>query len=437
MAKTSKYIVPEHMAACLKDAYLELFGKPIQESLLMEASQREIDAKTREAVYKTMVINIMGHIPDNWNDPHVQRLYQQIRADHARPVSEFLDRLHNERGIELPDYDANSFTNRRGHELTLMESTKNNIRQTFFNFDGANTTYMPGVTRIAILRTGFGGCSFGSPEQDPGDIKVLKAFIKYVCEVCPDPDAEDAQFDLDLNGMTLRDIRGGFGNTLNADIEARKDAVRNYTPQGEARGNYRIVHIPDFQAASRYRRYFTVSPWCICTSQMMWDSYKLEGNNTVYFCLRDGFENVPAEPGPDAPLDEYGTSMIAVIVEPDGDLCTATPRWNDANGSSDYLLTEENVMDITGRRFEEAFPPVEHEQPDYIRNMPAMRGGMPPMPNGRGMPPMPGGRGMPPMPGGRGMPPFPPMGRGMAPHGMMPPPGDDFGDGFPPRGFRR
>ena len=110
---------------------------------------------------------------------------------------------------------------------------------------------------------------------------------------------------------------------------------------------------------------------------MMWDSYTLEGKNTVYFCLRDGFEDVPAEPGENCPLDEYGTSMIAVIVDPDGDLCTATPRWNDANDSSDYLMTEEDVVDAVGEPFYEAFPPVETEDPAYVQQ--ARRGmGMPP-----------------------------------------------------------
>jgi hypothetical protein len=176
--------------------------------------------------------------------------------------------------------------------------------------------------------------------------------------------------------MTLRDIRGGFGNALGRDLEERRNAVRGYTSANPG-GNYRIVHIPDFQAATGYRQYFPVSPWCICTSQMMWDSYTLEGKNTVYFCLKDGFEDIPAEPGENCPLDEYGTSMLAVIVDPEGDLCTATPRWNDANGSSDYLLTEENVVDIIGQPFYDAFPPVETEDPEYVQQ--ARRGmGMPP-----------------------------------------------------------
>lgn len=377
--KDTKYIVPEPMVECVREAYSAIFGEPMMESVLLE-SQREIEEMTREAVYKTIVTNIFGREPSNWDDPRVHEMYQRVHDDHMQPVSQFLHQVQASpvgQRITLPEFDENSFTNRRGNELTLMQSILNNIRQTFFNFDGANRDYMPGVTRIALLRPGLGGCGFGSPEQEPGEVKLLKMFVRYACEVCPDPQAEGAEFDINLNGMTLRDIRGGFGNAIARDIQARRDAVRSYSSTATA-GNYRIVHIPDFQTASEYSRYFPVSPWCITTSQMMWDSYTLEGKNTVYFCLRDGFENVPAEPGDNCPLDDYGTSMIAVIVDTDGDLCTATPRWNDANGSSDYLMTEENVVDLIGKPFYDAFPPVETEDPEYVQQ--ARRGmGMPPM----------------------------------------------------------
>jgi hypothetical protein len=372
------YIVPEHMAKCISEAYSQIFGTPINESILME-SQREIDEMTRDAVYKTIVYNMVGGGQVDWNSPRIQEMYRRIHDDHMKPVSQFLREFQASpagQNVNIPDFNEQSFTNRRGHELTLMQSILNNIRQTFFNFDGANRDYMPGVTRIALLRPGLGGCGFGSPEQDPGEVKLLKGFVKYACEVCPDPQADDAEFNIDLNGMTLRDIRGGFGNALNQDIQARRDAVRGHVSAGQG-GNYRIVHIPDFQAASQYSRYFPVSPWCITTSQMMWDSYTLEGKNTVYFCLRDGFEDVPAEPGENCPLDDYGTSMIAVIVDTEGDLCTATPRWNDANGSSDYLMKEEDVVDLVGRPFYDAFPPVQTEDPEYVQQ--ARRGmGMPP-----------------------------------------------------------
>lgn len=384
------YKAPTTMLECISSAYMAIFGEPIMENLLLDEqsgksalleSQREIEELTRKAVYKTIVKNIIGREPENWDDPRIQEMYHRIHDDHMQPVSQFLRQVQASpvgQQISLPAFDEHTFTNRRGNELTLMQSMLNNIRQTFFNFNGANTDYMPGVTRIAILRPGLGGCGFGSPETEPGEVKILKAFVRYACEVCPDPQAADAEFDIDLNGMTLRDIRDRFGNTINGDIQAARDAVRNYTP-ASAQGHYRIVHIPDFNTASAYRRYLPVSPWCITTSQMMWDSYTLEGQNTVYFCLKDGFENIEPEPGENCPLDDYGTSMIAVIVDPDGDMCTATPRWNDANGSSDYLMTEMNVMDLIGRPFHEAFPPVETEEPEYVRQARQGMGGMPPM----------------------------------------------------------
>ena len=369
--------IPAPMMESISRAYSTIFNEPLTESALFE-SQREIEELTRKAVYKTIVSNIIGHTPENWDDPRVADLYRRVHDDHMKPVSQFLREFQASpvgQNISIPEFSEQSFTNRRGNELTLMQSILNNIRQTFFNFNGANTDYMPGVTRIALLRNGMGGCGFGSPEQDPGEVKLLKTFVKYVCDVCPDPQADGAEFDIDLNGMTLRDIRNNFGNTLHGDITARRDAIRGYS-SGATPGNYRIVHIPDFRAAQQYRQYFPVSPWCITTSQMMWDSYTLEGKNTVYFCLRDGFEDVPAEPGENCPLDDYGTSMIAVIVDTDGDLSTATPRWNDANGSSDYLLTEENVVDLIGRPFYEAFPPVETEDPEYVQQARRLGGPM-------------------------------------------------------------
>ena len=108
MSEQKQYLLPKAMVECVKKAYHELFGEPMLESLLLEANQREIDAKTRETIYKAIVTNIIGQVPEDWNDPRIQQLYQQIRADHAQPVSQFLDRIQNERGIEIPDYDANS-----------------------------------------------------------------------------------------------------------------------------------------------------------------------------------------------------------------------------------------------------------------------------------------------------------------------------------------
>jgi ABC-type transport system substrate-binding protein len=59
-------------------------------------------------------------------------------------------------------------------------------------------------------------------------------------------------------------------------------------------------------------------------------------------------------------LDEAG------IVDSDGDLATSTTRWNDANGGTDWAITPEQIVDIVGRPFGEAFP-ADPSVPDYVR----------------------------------------------------------------------
>lgn len=371
---TLKGEIPETMLESVRTAYGAVFGETLVES------QRQIDHMTRDNVYKAIVSNMTGRWQTDWDDPRLHEMYERVRNDHTKPVTQFVNEMRNSpagQQIELPELEDGQFTNRNGHELTLMESIRNDLVMNFLHFQGAVTDYLPGVARIALLLPGLGGCGFGSPMAEPSQIKMLKAFVRYASEVCPNPGEEGAEFDADFNGMTLRDISQRYGNAIQDDIRQGRDALRNKAAEG-GRGSYRIVHIPDFETARQYARY---CPWCICHTRRMWDAYSLEGQNTVYFCLRDGFENEPEVAGEDAPLDSYGTSMICVIVDFEGDMCTATPRWNDAQGSSDYLLTAPDVVDIIGRPFYDTFPPVEHEEPEYVRRARQMGGpGMPPMP---------------------------------------------------------
>lgn len=396
--------VPEAMLESIRTAYKSIF-----EGVLLE-NQREIDRMTRDNVYKAIVSNMTGRWQTDWNDPRIHQMYERVREDHTKTVAQFVDDMRNSpagQHFGVPELEDGQFTNQNGHDLTLMESIRNDLVFNFFHFQGAVTDYLPGVARIALLLPGLGGCGFGSPWAEPSQIKMLKAFVRYASEVCPNPGEEGAEFDANFNGMTLREIMQHYGNAIEDDIRRNRENLRAHNAAGN-RGNYRIVQIPDFETARQYANY---CPWCVCHTRRMWDAYSLEGHNTVYFCLRDGFENEPAEAGADAPLDAYGLSMICVIVDYEGDMCTATPRWNDAHGSSDYLLTASDVVDIIGRPFYDTFPPVEHEEPDYVRRARGMGGpGMPP--GGPGM----GGPGMPP-PGGRGM--MPPRdNNGMIPGGF-------------------
>ena len=51
----------------------------------------------------------------------------------------------------------------------------------------------------------------------------------------------------------------------------------------------------------------------------MYDSYTCDGINQIYFCLRHGFEDVKPVACENSPLDEYGLSMLSIIVNEEGE----------------------------------------------------------------------------------------------------------------------
>lgn len=358
--------VPGDMLESVMGAYDAMFGQALTEGALLE-NQRQIDAMTRDNIYKTMVANYMGGYPNDWNEPRARQMFNQMHQAFNMPAMAMYDDARQKAasmGIDLPEQVEGQFRNRRGNDLTVMQVTTNGIRAAILNFEGANLKYMPGVARIAVLLPRFGGCGFNTEYQDTVKMKLLKAFMKYVCEVCPDPEAPGAEFDVNLNGLTLNDVMARYGNAVREGIEYERSRVRDYrSPEGTEHGNYEIVRIPDYDTAKTYAQYVN---WCICENKMFWDNYSLEGSNTVYFCLRDGFENTPRVAGEDAPLDDYGTSMMCIIVDEDGDMVTSTTRWNDANNGTDWAITPEQVVDLIGRPFAETFV-ARPEVPDYVR----------------------------------------------------------------------
>ena len=90
----------------------------------------------------------------------------------------------------------------------------------------------------------------------------------------------------------------------------------------------------------------------------MYDSYTKDGLGLFYFCLKDGFENVKKDVGEGCPLDEYGKSMIAISVNDDGSLNTATCRWNHDNGGNDNIFKDaKEVSQFFGVNFFDTFKP--------------------------------------------------------------------------------
>lgn len=131
--------------------------------------------------------------------------------------------------------------------------------------------------------------------------------------------------------MTLNDLYAKYEPSMKDSLEASKKDLGNQQFNGNE--NYDVRRIETFEEAKSYKDYtWSGSPWCITYMEKMWKKYTTDGENAVYFALRKDFKSVPEKVGENAPLDDYGLSMLCVIVRSDGSLAYCTSRWNHENG---------------------------------------------------------------------------------------------------------
>lgn len=133
--------------------------------------------------------------------------------------------------------------------------------------------------------------------------------------------------------------------------------------------NYNIIPINSHEEAIPYYKY---TNWCIAHPEdaLMWENYTYYDRYQVYFCLKDGFEQIPKQPTNRCPLDTYGLSMICVIVNEKGNMAWCTCRWNHENvkrKDPDYIMNEKQLSKVVGVNFYQVFKPkllrfVEHRQ---------------------------------------------------------------------------
>lgn len=197
--------------------------------------------------------------------------------------------------------------------------------------------FILGVTRMFIDRD----------IQDAQTITDLNSTLKLVAS-----DAHINEYDRNLNGMSAFDLIERFQSARGEMI----DQDRENLSQVEYGGNsdYTIVPINSFDEARQYSQY---TSWCVTHYDNMFDSYTSNGINQFYFCLKNGFENVPKQEGENCPLDEYGLSMIAVSVDVNGALNTCTCRWNHDNGGNDSIMGTKEISNVIGQNFYDVFKP--------------------------------------------------------------------------------
>ena len=170
-------------------------------------------------------------------------------------------------------------------------------------------------------------------------------------------DGHADEFDENLNGKSPDDLYGMFRETMKQN--AVKDRERSSNRVFANGSSYKIIPINSFEEAEPYGRY---TSWCVTHGQNAFDSYTTCGNR-FYFCLRNDFQNVQKD-DKNAPLNEWGLSMIAVNVDMDGNLTRVTTRYNhDYNGENNpQLETPEQLENVLNVPFYKTFKPYTRQE---------------------------------------------------------------------------
>ena len=259
--------------------------------------------------------------------------------------AEFGNLLPLDNTVSGPDYYVNG-----NPETTWRQYLLFSLRHTFGLMTNADVQYLPVVARLAFSNeVGFekrndNGTEIGRLQQI---IMLLKKDANLFQQVKLNQNITFSQL--------YQQLEPQLTSIANADAEAANNV--------EVRNDYQIVDVPDFATANYYgNQSCSESKLCYTQGESTWNGYTKDGVNRVYVCLRNGWENVPEVPGDGNPYDEYGTSMIFVFIDPEGNLATSNCRWNhhvegEYNGSVDHAFTKETLCRTVGVRFNDTFKP--------------------------------------------------------------------------------
>jgi hypothetical protein len=184
--------------------------------------------------------------------------------------------------------------------------------------------------------------------SDANTISNLNATLKLLT-------AHLNEYDRNLNGLSADELISKFKRTRQDNISKEKQEI-NRIKFGVS--DYEIVKIDSFSDAKKYYKYTNSnSRWCLTYMDDMYDTYTCNGINQIYFCLRNGFKNIKPIVGENAPLDEYGLSMLSIIVNEEGELAYCTTRWNHVSGGNDSAMNAVEISKVVNVNFYETFKP--------------------------------------------------------------------------------
>lgn len=247
-----------------------------------------------------------------------------------------------------------------GAQQTVNQFCERMLADALFH-NNADRRFEPGAARIAISDCNWNPLLENNPDLDGTKLEVLKTILNYITEHYNDR----AVISNDLNGKNYQELYEDYGNAIQK-VQDEKNAELSKLKFNKTRHEYKIVRIDSFEESQKYHDYTNPkSRWCLTYSIENYNGYTNYNRNTMYFCLRDDIDTVEYKVGENCPLDDYGKSMLCVIVNPHGELSTFTTRWNhkDANGNNvpadKGVGDKKTISELIGANFNTVFVPDE------------------------------------------------------------------------------
>lgn len=163
---------------------------------------------------------------------------------------------------------------------------------------------------------------------------------------------------------TFKELNSLIGKYIDDEMSADDKGANIYAEDAQMNHRYKILPNIDYNTAHSYKKYTcSKSPMCFTESKGTWDQYTNGDDYAVYLLLRDDWETVEEVHGENTPYDDYGLSMIFVIIDEEGNISSSNTRWNHELGDGhmpgdvDSAFTKTQLSELLGVNFNSVFKP--------------------------------------------------------------------------------
>lgn len=244
--------------------------------------------------------------------------------------------------------------------LDVLEYIEYSLIHTFFHSNNPDAVIRlePMVCRLA-LRLGFEQLHPNRPK-----LNRLKKIVRFIKNNFRKEGFPIVLNEINIDTTTFNDLNSIFGKYIDDEMSSDNQNANNFKDETNRNHRYKVLPNIDYNTAHSYEKYTcSKSPMCFTEDKGTWDQYTNGDDYAVYLLLRDDWETVEEVHGENTPYDDYGLSMIFVIIDEEGNISSSNTRWNHELGDGhmpgdvDSAFTKTQLSELLGVNFNSVFKP--------------------------------------------------------------------------------